>query len=173
MPDTWQEIASRKQQERAGRIPKEWLLPFSYSTSISRDNVLSVPRECGILGREELHITEDFDATGLLSELANGRLKCADVTRAFCKRAAIAQQLTNCLTEIFFKDALARAKQLDEHFKKTGKIVGPLHGLPISLKDSFKVKGYDASTGVAGFCFKPATTNSILVCEMGTNMSGL
>ncbi|KAK1048047.1 hypothetical protein LTR74_017623 [Friedmanniomyces endolithicus] len=35
--------------------------------------------------------------------------------------------------------------------------------LPISIKDSFKVKGYDASVGVAGFCFKPATINSALV----------
>lgn len=47
--------------------------------------------------------------------------------------------------------------------QKTGKPVGPLHGLPISLKDSFKVMGYDASIGVAGFCFKPASTNSVLV----------
>ena len=77
--------------------------------------------------------------------------------------AAIAQQATNCLTEIFFEDAIARAKQLDVYIARTGKPVGPLHGLPISLKDTFKVKGYDASIGVATFCFKPAKTNSALV----------
>jgi hypothetical protein len=36
--------------------------------------------------------------------------------------------------------ALARAKELDDIFKKTGKVVGPLHGLPISLKDQFRIK---------------------------------
>jgi Asp-tRNA(Asn)/Glu-tRNA(Gln) amidotransferase A subunit family amidase len=36
--------------------------------------------------------------------------------------------------------ALKRAKELDEIFEKTGKTVGPLHGLPISLKDQFRIK---------------------------------
>jgi amidase len=40
----------------------------------------------------------------------------------------------NCLTEMFFGQALDRAKELDDHLKKTGKPVGALHGLPISLK---------------------------------------
>lgn len=34
----------------------------------------------------------------------------------------------NCLTEIFVERALARATELDEHLKATGKVVGPLHG---------------------------------------------
>jgi hypothetical protein len=41
---------------------------------------------------------------------------------------------TNCLTEIFIDRALERARELDEVLGRTGKIVGPLHGLPISLK---------------------------------------
>jgi amidase len=38
-----------------------------------------------------------------------------------------------------------------------------LHGVPVSLKDTFKIRGYDASIGIAGLCFKPATENSVLV----------
>ncbi|TKA63868.1 hypothetical protein B0A55_10708 [Friedmanniomyces simplex] len=167
MPETWQDIAARKQKQRADQIPKAWLLPSSShptgTTDSSSGNVLDVPRKCGILTSEEIHITEDLDATALVAGLATGKLKSVDVVTAFCKRAAIAQQLVNCLTEVFFEDAVARAKQLDEQFRETRKPVGPLHGLPISIKDSFKVKGYDASVGVAGFCFKPATTNSALV----------
>lgn len=30
--------------------------------------------------------------------------------------------------------ALKQAKELDEYYEKEGKTVGPLHGLPISLK---------------------------------------
>lgn len=35
--------------------------------------------------------------------------------------------------------------------------------MPVSLKDTFKIKGYDASIGLAALCFKPATENSPLV----------
>jgi Asp-tRNA(Asn)/Glu-tRNA(Gln) amidotransferase A subunit family amidase len=35
--------------------------------------------------------------------------------------------------------------------------------VPISLKDTFKIKGYDASIGIAALAFKPAEENSALV----------
>jgi amidase len=38
------------------------------------------------------------------------------------------------LTEINFEDALAEAERLDKHMKETGKVVGPLHGIPFSVK---------------------------------------
>ncbi|KAI6891386.1 general amidase-like protein, partial [Hortaea werneckii] len=163
MPETWRDIAARKQRERADRIPSQWKLSSAHIPAESRTNVLSVPRECGLLSEQELNITENYDASALVSALSSGKLKAVDVTTAFCKRAAIAHQLTNCLTEIFFDDAIARAKQLDDEMAKSGTPLGPLHGLPISLKDTFKVKGYDASIGAAALCFKPADTNSALV----------
>lgn len=36
--------------------------------------------------------------------------------------------------------ALKRASELDEYFAKHNKTVGPLHGLPISLKDQLRIK---------------------------------
>jgi Asp-tRNA(Asn)/Glu-tRNA(Gln) amidotransferase A subunit family amidase len=79
------------------------------------------------------------------------------------QRAAIAHQLTNCLTEIFFDDALKRASELDAHLASGKAPLGPLHGVPVSLKDTFRVRGYDASIGLAALCFKPAEENSVLV----------
>lgn len=69
---------------------------------------------------------------------------------------------TNCLTEIFFDRALARAESLDEAFSRTGKPTGPLHGLPISLKDSFDVEGVDSSIGIAALCGRAAKANAPL-----------
>ena len=57
-------------------------------------------------------------------------------------------QQTNCLTEIFVERALARAKELDAHLAKTGKPIGPLHGLPISLKDQIRMKGLETTMGL-------------------------
>lgn len=54
----------------------------------------------------------------------------------------------NCLTEIFVEKSLARAKELDARLKATGKVVGPLHGLPISLKDQVSVKGLETTMGM-------------------------
>jgi Asp-tRNA(Asn)/Glu-tRNA(Gln) amidotransferase A subunit family amidase len=38
------------------------------------------------------------------------------------------------LTGFFPEEALNTAQKLDAHFKSTGKVVGPLHGLPVSIK---------------------------------------
>lgn len=158
---SWKSIVARKQAERDARIPTAWRLKKLPPND--RWNVLDVPKESGILSAAELRITEAPDATTLLEGLQSGKLTAVEVTTAFCKRAAIAHQVTNCLTEIFFEDALRRAQDLDAQLARTGRPVGPLHGLPISLKDTFRVKGYDATAGVTALCFKPATVNSTLV----------
>lgn len=49
----------------------------------------------------------------------------------------------NCCHEYFPELALQRAKELDEYLETNGKPMGPLHGLPISLKDQFRVKVKD------------------------------
>ena len=58
---------------------------------------------------------------------------------------------------------MSLAIELDEHLARTGKPKGPLHGLPISIKDSFRLPGYDSSVGIVALCNKPNTTISPLV----------
>jgi Asp-tRNA(Asn)/Glu-tRNA(Gln) amidotransferase A subunit family amidase len=158
---TWQAIAKHKQAERQSRIPKEWLLPSAPSPNTL--DVRSIPRTCGILSAKELDITEKYDATSLAQAIQSRIFSAEEVTIAFCKRAAIAQQVCNCLTEIFFADALLHAKFLDQEYKRTGRTLGPLHGVPISLKDTFNVKGYDSSIGIASLAGNPAEQNALLV----------
>lgn len=67
------------------------------------------------------------------------------------------------MTEILFDQALRRAESLDQHFSVQDKPIGPLHGLPISLKDTFRVKGCDSSIGLGALCYKPSTSDSPLV----------
>lgn len=71
------------------------------------------------------------------------------------------QKQVNCLTEIFFDDAIERARVLDQdRLQNPTKGLPPLHGLPISLKDSFAVLGYDTSAGVGCYVNEPAQENS-------------
>lgn len=58
--------------------------------------------------------------------------------------------MTNCLHEIFFDAALRDAESLDK-LHTEGKALGPLHGLPISLKDQFHVKDVDTTMGYVGW----------------------
>ncbi|OQE24417.1 hypothetical protein PENSTE_c007G07921 [Penicillium steckii] len=172
------EIAERKQAELAAAIPAQWRLPknlipegmLSPAESITegpkqyeRVNVMDIPRTCGILTSKELDITENYDVRGLVSAITEGKLKSEEVIRGFCKRAAIAHQLTRCLTEPLFDRALRRAEELDYKLRQTGKPVGPLHGLPVSVKDTFNVKGIDSSIGLSALAFKPAQENAALV----------
>ena len=43
--------------------------------------------------------------------------------------------------------ALARAKETDDYLRDNGKVIGPLHGLPISLKDQFTIQGLETIMG--------------------------
>ena len=59
-----------------------------------------------------------------------------------------------------FEDALARAKACDEYLASKGTVMGPLHGLPISFKDSFNVKGYQTTMGFVSFASHPPAANN-------------
>ncbi|KAF2641936.1 acetamidase [Massarina eburnea CBS 473.64] len=160
-PAKWQLVSRQKKDEQFRRIPAEWRISQLPTKEVT--NYLGFARECGILNAKELDITEKNDGTTLAERIRKREYSCLEVARAFCKRAAIAHQLTNCLTEILFKDALKRAEELDGHLASGKPPLGPLHGVPVSLKDTFKIKGYDASIGLAALCFKPAEENSVLV----------
>ena len=160
---TWQVIRDRKVTERTSRIPPEWLISSERLPNVSVTNVLDIPTTCGVLSPNDLHITSSYNARSLASAIRKRKLTAAEVATAFCKRAAVTHQLTNCITEPLFQSALARAAYLDEYLERTGEILGPLHGLPVSVKDTFNIKGVDSSIGIAALAFKPATSNALLV----------
>jgi amidase len=162
MAAPWEAIATKKRTEQQSQIPKAWLLPNLPPFSSTTD-VRSIPQTSGILSQRELTITSSHDATSLAALICDRKYTAEEVCIAFCKRAAIAQQVTNCLTEILFDAGIARAQWLDSELRRTGRLIGPLHGVPISLKDTFKIRGTDSSIGIASLAFKPAESNSALV----------
>ena len=76
--------------------------------------------------------------TALLEQLASGQLSSLRCTEAFMRRAILAQQLTNCLTEVMFDTAMDRAQECDRFLREKGKPIGLLHCLPVSLKDQVR-----------------------------------
>ena len=92
----YKRIAAEKRLQQANKIPKDWLI--SAETHRNSTNVLDVPVTCGILDNVECEITSEYDATALLEKLRGGLWSAKQVTIAFCKRAAIAQQLVSWQT---------------------------------------------------------------------------
>jgi amidase len=131
-PSNWSDIAANKRKASTNKIPKDWLLPKDKIPSKSERNVLSIPKTSGILTKREVMITETSMAD-VLQYLRSGEWTSSEVTLAVCKRAAIAHQLTNCLTEIFFDEGLETAKELDEYLKEHGKPIGPVPRYSIVL----------------------------------------
>ncbi|GKT45023.1 putative amidase [Colletotrichum spaethianum] len=132
-------------EEFSAKVPQEYHI--SSIIDPPPQNVIHVPRESGILSEDEIDITEKFDAFGLAAAIAEKRFTAVAVATAFAKRAIIAHQLTCCLTEWFMDEAIDQAKVLDEHFAKTGQTVGPLHGVPISVKEMIPIAGHYSSLG--------------------------
>ncbi|KAF6813462.1 fatty-acid amide hydrolase (amidase) [Colletotrichum plurivorum] len=157
----WELAAARKRESLAASIPAEWRVPKNLLPPESQEDVTGWPEASGWLTPEELAITEST-AADLLPKLASGALKSVDVTKAFCKRAVAAHQLTNCLSETCFDRALSTAAALDEHLARTGKPIGPFHGLPVSLKDNFNLRGLDATVGFASHVDSPAASDAAL-----------
>ncbi|KAI4704841.1 hypothetical protein J4E89_009426 [Alternaria sp. Ai002NY15] len=124
---------------------------------------MGIARKSGLLNEKELEITEKYTVEELLKQLKDGTLSSLEVTIAFSKRAAMAQQLLSCLTETYFPEAQERGRFLDSE-RASGRTVGPLHGLPISIKDAFQVAGSAATIGFVSFLDHAASKeNSPLV----------
>lgn len=102
-------------------------------------NPLEYLYEKKLLSDEEKRITE-LSATELAKEIASGKLKSVTAFKAYARRATICHQFTNCALELFVDEGLERAQMLDEYFEKNGKVIGPLHGVPISLKEQMDYK---------------------------------
>lgn len=160
----WEHQILDKRKRQTESIPQDWLIPDINESKQS--NVLGIPASCGLLSQRELEITDTTDVNVLLTKLAHAEWSSVEVTTAFCKRAVIAHQLTNCLTEIFIDKALQRATELDDHLAKTGTVVGPLHGLPVSLKDQFGVKGLESTMGYAAWIGKIVEEDAVLVNQL-------
>ncbi|KAJ4307787.1 hypothetical protein N0V84_012496 [Fusarium piperis] len=158
----WEEVVALKRQHRASLIPQDWQIQGVDQTQ--QYNPLARLLESGLLTPDELALTDSaLDAVATINRISVGEVSAEYVATTYCKRAAAAHSLTNFITEVNFEQCIARAKELDRHLHETGRPVGPLHGLPITVKDHMDVAGHDSSAGIASFCFEPAKENSFLV----------
>jgi amidase len=97
IPDSdWRLLVAKKHDELDAQVPPDWRLSETFLASVPASGRLiedDIVRRSGVLNDEEFDITEKYSAIELLSKLACGDVSSLQVTTAFCKRAAIANQL--------------------------------------------------------------------------------
>lgn len=155
---TWQEVAADRQAYRDASIARLTpALPDIPSIPLN-----AIPLAKQILTAAEVKITETT-VEELVPKLASGELKATDVVKAFLRRAGVAQRATNCVTELLPERALQRAAFLDTYLSEHGKPMGPLHGLPISVKEHLGMKDCDLNGGFVAWVGKVSKEDAHLL----------
>lgn len=129
----WQARAAAYKQVVLDAIPAEWRVDAGVLAALKPGAEVRFVAQQTVLSADEVHLLAR-DATRLAQDIAAGTFSAVAAATAYAKAAAVAHQVTNCLMDFFPDEALARARELDAYFAEHGKTVGPLHGVPVSVK---------------------------------------
>ena len=106
-------------------------------------------------------MTGDIDtfgsARGMLEGLASGRVTAGDLLERHIERCNEANPKVNAVVRTDLSAARNRARELDR-LAASGHSVGPLHGLPLTIKDTFDVYGMPAAAGAPEYAKRPGST---------------
>ncbi|KAJ7045940.1 amidase [Mycena alexandri] len=105
-------------------------------------------------------------ARDIVTNIERGTWTASQVLEIFIAQSIVAHSATNCITEVLFDEARRRARDLDAEFKATNRLKGPLHGVPISVKDQHDIEGYDTTIGFTACANKPAQITADFVKTM-------
>lgn len=147
MVQNYKEISAIARKRRDANTTAYYQPPKADEASLP-NNLTEYALESGYYTSDERAIIES-EAEDILKNVASKKWSSVEVAKAFCKASAYAQELTNCVTEVLYAEALERAQYLDGYLQKNGKTIGPLHGLPISLKDCFITPPHPSSIGMS------------------------
>jgi aspartyl-tRNA(Asn)/glutamyl-tRNA(Gln) amidotransferase subunit A len=103
-----------------------------------------------------------LSAQQLARDLDGGRLSSADVTAAFLGKIQSNNPKLNAFVDVFDKNAMEAAEAADKA-RRAGYSLGPLHGMPIALKDLIDVKGKVSTRGSAAWRKRKARHSATLV----------
>ena len=88
-------------------------------------------------------------ATSLARAIREKQVSSFEVVEAFLHRIEAVNPLLNAVVQLNAEPALTQAKQADLALAH-GEIIGPLHGVPITVKDSFDTEGIISTAGTKG-----------------------
>lgn len=79
-------------------------------------------------------------ATQLAEKIRSGEITSLEVVQAFLNQIGTYNPILNAIVTLDAQGALERAREADEALAR-GELWGPLHGVPVTIKDSFATAG--------------------------------
>ncbi|MGE4064254.1 MAG: amidase family protein [Rhodospirillaceae bacterium] len=96
--------------------------------------------------------------------MAEGRVTAEDLVKQYLVRIATYENVINATIAVN-PNALAEARALDEE-RKAGKIRGPLHGIPVALKDNIQETSMPTTGGTLGLSGYMAPWDATLAANL-------
>jgi amidase len=107
---------------------------------------------------------EEATIGDVLAGYKSRALTATQLVQAYLKRIQAYDQAGPKLNVVIYLNprALEEAAALDEHLRETGKFVGPLHGIPVLLKDNVNTKDMPTTGGSLSLAgYQPASDAAI------------
>src|SRR5204862_6885143 len=101
-------------------------------------------------------------ATRLAGEIRDRRIGCLELLDFFVARAERYNPALNAIVGWQIEKARERARAADAALAR-GEVWGPLHGIPMTVKESFNVAGLPSTWGNPTWKNNVATDNAVLV----------
>jgi amidase len=111
---------------------------------------------------------EEATITGIHAAYRDGRATAQSVTQAHLDRIAAYDRKGPALGAIIITNpaALSDAAALDTHWQETGTMIGPLHGIPVLVKDNYDVSGLQTTAGSAALLGWVPAKDSTVVAKL-------
>lgn len=104
----------------------------------------------------------NLTATQAAAQIAKGTISAQDFTRACLDRIAAVEPEVQAFVHLDPDYALKQAKALDEH-RAAGRPLGPLHGIPVALKDIIDTADYPTECGCGALAGRKPAQDATIV----------
>lgn len=104
----------------------------------------------------------DLSASNIIASIKLRQLSCVEVATAYLQRIAEVNPSLNAIVQQIEPDIVLQQARTADNALAQGKSLGKLHGLPVTIKDSFKVKGMVCSAGCKGLSHQADTDATVV-----------
>jgi fatty acid amide hydrolase len=117
-----------------------------------------------VIEKTDVSLT-DLSASELAAGIRDGEFSSEEVVEAHIQRIEAVNDDLNAVVIPLFEQARRDAKKADAA-QRQGKQLGPLHGVPMTIKEQFKVAGTDTTMGLTAHANQPYAADGPLVARL-------
>jgi amidase len=149
--------------DQDGAIPRRsFVATLAASAVVPWRRALSRDPRVAQLTDDTLHYSS---ATVLAEAIRAKRVSSLEVVNACLRRIEQVNPRLNAVVQLVADTARANARQADAELAR-GKLRGPLHGVPFTVKDSFDAAGVVSTAGTQGWANRIPTEDATLVARI-------